>query len=156
MMDVQMWLVIGLTLLVGLILFFSGRLRERYGELRPSGLVTRTFERYELNPDMVYYTSGSDVFPHALIGIDRHFILDSDQWKKRDFNPETFREMIQNMQAGAQSCMRTLHGFEILDQRNLMVGSWFSLLDARTTIKMLADNRIRVDTPPMCVGSADY
>lgn len=156
MVDIPIWLVIGLAVLVGLILFFSGRLRERYGMLRVDGAVTRTYERYQLNPDYVYYTSGSDVYPRALIGIDRRFHLDSDQWKKREFTPETFREMIQNMQTGAQSCMRPLHGFEILDQRGQMLGTWYSLLDARTTIKMLSDNRVRVDTPPMCVGSADY
>jgi len=151
-MDVQLWIVIGLTLLVGLILLFSGRLRERYGTLQPSSIVTRAYERYELNPDLVYYTSGSDAFPCALMGIDRRFSLVSELWKQRDFSPETFRETVRNMQTGALSSMRMLHGFEILDQQGRAVGTWFSLLDARTTVRMLSDNRVRVDTPPLSVG----
>ncbi len=148
-MEIKVLLVIGLAILGGLILFFSGRLRERYGSLRPSESVTRAYEQHELNPDSTYYSSGPDVYPHAVIGIDRSLILDSDLWKQRNFDPETFRETIQNMQSRALSTMQMLHGFEIVDQQGRRVGTWFSVLDVRTTIKMLKDNRIRIDTPPL-------
>ena len=45
--------------------------------------------------------------------------------------------------------METLHGFEIVDQQDRRIGTWFSVLDARTTVKMLKDNQVRVDTPPL-------
>ena len=148
-MDVKLLLVIGLAILGGLILFFSGRLRERYGALRASEGVTRAYEQYQLHPELNYYISGPDVYPRAVIGIDRRLMLDSDLWKQRDFDPETFRETVGNMQSMALSTMQMLHGFEIVDQQGRRVGTWFSVLDVRTTIKMLKDNRVRVDPPPL-------
>jgi hypothetical protein len=148
-MDIKLLLVIGLAILGGLILFFSGRLRERYGALRASESVTRAYEQYQLHPDLNYYISGPDVYPRAVIGIDRRLLLDSDLWKQRDFDAETFRETIRNMQSRALSTMQMLHGFEIVDQQGRRVGTWFSVLDVRTTIKMLKDNRVRVDPPPL-------
>jgi hypothetical protein len=148
-MDIKILLVIGLAILGGLILFFSGRLRERYGALRASESVTRAYEQYQLHPDLNYYISGPDVYPRAVIGIDRRLLLDSDLWKQRDFDAETFRETIRNMQSNALSTMQMLHGFEIVDQQGRRVGTWFSVLDVRTTIKMLKDNRVRIDPPPL-------
>jgi hypothetical protein len=148
-MDVKVLLVIGLAILGGLVLFFSGRLRERYGALRASESVTRAYEQYQLHPELSYYISGPDVYPRAVIGIDRRLLLDSDLWKQRDFDAETFRETVRNMQSIALSTMQMLHGFEIVDQQGRRVGTWFSVLDVRTTIKMLKDNRVRVDPPPL-------
>lgn len=148
-MDIKILLVIGLAILGGLILFFSGRLQERYGSLQASESATRAYEQYELDPDLKYYISGPDVYPRAVIGIDRRLLLDSDLWKQRDFDPETFRETVLNMQSRALSTMQLLHGFEILDQQGRRIGTWFSTLDTRTTVKMLADNRVRVDPPPL-------
>jgi hypothetical protein len=53
------------------------------------------------------------------------------------------------MQGAALSMMQTLHGFEILDQQGRRIGTWFSVLDVRTTIKLLKDDRVRVDPPPL-------
>ena len=149
MLDAQIALVIILAISTGLLLLIFGRFRKRYGTLRPNGAVTRAYEQYQLNPDLIYYSSGSDVYPHALIGIDRCFHLVSDLWKQRDFDPITFRDTIRNMQNRALSTMETLHGFEIVDQQVRRIGTWFSVLDVRTTVKMLKDNQVRVDTPPL-------
>ncbi|MBA4397652.1 MAG: hypothetical protein C0394_09775 [Syntrophus sp. (in: bacteria)] len=148
-MDVTLLLVVGAAILGGLVLFFSGRLRERYGSLRVSESATRAYEQYELDPDLKYYISGPDVYPRAVIGIDRRLLLDSDLWKQREFDRGAFRETVLNMQSRALSTMQLLHGFEILDQQGRRVGTWFSTLDTRTTVKMLADNRVRVDPPPL-------
>lgn len=148
-MDVQVLGAFALAILGGLVLFFSGRLRERYGALRASESVTRAYDQYERHPDLNYYISGPDVYPRVVIGIERRFILDSDLWKQRDFNSETFRETIQNMQNRALSTMQMLHGFEIVDHQGRRVGTWFSVLDVRTTVRMLKDNRVRIDPPPL-------
>ena len=148
-MDAPLLVVIGLAILGGLVLFFSGRLRERHGTLKTSESVTRAYEHGAFDPELVYYTSGPDAYPRAVIGIDRRFVLDADLWKKRDFDPETFRETIRNMRGAALSTMQTLHGFEILDQRGVLVGTWFSALNVRTTIRTIRDNRVRIDPPAL-------
>lgn len=147
-MDVEVLGVIGLAILAGWVLFYSGRLRQRYGTLRPSEDVTRDYEQYSLSPGLNYYISGSDVYPSAVIGIDRRFILASEIWKRKDFDAGAFRETVRSMQDRALSTMQMLHGFEILDQKGQRIGTWFSVLDARTTIELFKDNRVRVDPPP--------
>lgn len=147
-MDAPLLVVIGLAILGGLVLFFSGRLRERHGTLKTSESVTRAYEHGAFDPELVYYTSGPDVCPRAFIGVDRRLTLTPDLWKKRDFDPEAFREIVQSMQGNALSTMQILHGFEILDQQGRRIGTWFSVLDIRTTIKMFKDNRVRIDPPP--------
>jgi hypothetical protein len=148
-LEAQVVVIVILAVLTGLPLLVVGRLREYYGTLRPNGAVTRAYEQHQLSPDLIYYSSGSDAYPHALMGIDRHFHLVSDLWKQRDFDPVTFRNTIRNMQSRALSTMETLHGFEIVDQRDRRIGTWFSVLEVRTTVKMLKDNQVRVDTPPL-------
>jgi hypothetical protein len=148
-MDVTFLLITGLAVLVGYLLFFPGRLRSRYGTLRPNGAVARAYEHYQLDPGLVYYISGSDACPRALMGLEQRFVLASDFWRRKEFNPEIFRETIRDMQTGALTSLQPLHGFDILDHQKQPVGTWFSVLGIQTTIKMLPNNRIRVDTPPL-------
>jgi hypothetical protein len=148
-MDLTFLLITGLAVLVGYILFFSWRLQSRYGTLRPNGAVTRAYEHYHFDPDMVYYISGSDAYPRTLMGLDRRFVLASDFWRRKEFNPEILRETIRDMQAGALTSMQPLQGFDILDHQRQPVGILFSAIGVQTTIKMLPNNRIRVDTPPL-------
>jgi hypothetical protein len=148
------WLLaVGLAIFAGLVLFFSGRLRQRYGSLRPSETVTQSYERFILDPDLAYYSSGPEACPVALIGIDKELILDETVWTRRHFRMETFREPIRDMQRHALSTMQTLHGFEIADQQGRRIGTWFSVLNVRTTIKALEGNRIRIDPPPSVSAS---
>jgi hypothetical protein len=147
-MDVKIALIIVLAVSAGLLLLIFSRLRKLYGTLRPNMAVTRAYEQQQLDSDLIYYSSGPDAYPRALIGIDQRFHLASDLWKRRDFDPETFYETIRNMQNRAMETMQTLHGFEIVDQRDRRIGTWFSTLDVRTTVKMLHDNKIRIDPPP--------
>jgi len=147
--DVTTIAIVGIAILVGGILFFSGRLQSHYGTLRTNEAVTRAFEHYELNPDLVYYTSGPDAYPLVLMGIDRHFVLAAGLWKRKEFNPETFRETVRDMQNKALASMEPLHGFDILDHRHHPMGVWYSALDVRTTIQMLKENQIQIDTPPL-------
>ena len=152
-MDLKLMLIAGVAAGVGFILFFSGRLQSHYGTLRPNSEVTRAYEQYRFDADMVYYSSGPEDCPRALIGIVKDFTLDADLWKQRQFNPETFRATVRNMQTGALSALQTLHGFDIVDHRNGFLGTWFSPLDTRTTIQILGNGRIRMDTPPPYEGA---
>jgi len=147
--DVTTIAIVGIAILVGGILFFSGRLQSHYGSLRSNEAVTRAFEHYELNPDLVYYTSGPDAHPRTLMGINRNLVLADGLWKRKDFTPETFRGTIRDMQTEALASLEPLHGFDILDHRQHPIGIWYSALDVRTTIQMLNENQIQIDTPPL-------
>jgi len=147
--DVTTIAIVGIAILVGGILFFSGRLQSHYGSLRSNEAVTHAFQHYEFNPDLIYYTSGPDAHPCALMGISRNFVLAPGLWKRKEFTPETFRETVRDMQNKALASMEPLHGFDILDHRQHPMGVWYSALDVRTTIQMLKENQIQIDTPPL-------
>lgn len=145
--DFTLLVAAGLAIIIGIALFFSSRLQEHYGRLHPDEAVTQSYARHEIDPQLVYYTVGSDSHPRVLMGIDRRITLASDDWRRRDFTPKSFSETVGDMERLAMTSMRQLHGFEILDQRGRRMGTWFSAIDVRTVIRMLDDGRLRIDTP---------
>ena len=127
---------------------FSG---GRYGELRPSKEATDTFETFRIDPGKEYYLSGSDVYPNAIIGIDKSRTLETDLWKKRDLTAEGMKELVGNMRARAMGRMAFLQGFEILDDRGAKIGEWFSLPGMSIVIRMKGQDRVAISTPPLDV-----
>jgi len=108
--------------------------------------VDRSFERYEFRPDMNYYSSGSDAYPNALLGLKKDYTLESDLWKKVE-NAETLKEMVSGMQKKTREMMLTLHGFRITDNEGREVGIWYSILDAMPRFVMKGEKRILIYTP---------
>jgi len=141
-------LMILLGVILGAFVFIYGRyLSANYGQILPSKEVTRAFEACEVSPGVVYYTSGPDEFPNAIIGINEDWTLATDVWKKREFTPETMKEIVENMRQRASVLVLPLQGFVIVDNRNFPLGTWYSLMEARTRVKM-AGERQAVVFPP--------
>ena len=150
-MDLKLILVVAVAILAGYFLFFSGRFGENYGAIKPDPAVTEAFEHYQTDPDLVYYYSGSEVRPNAVIGIDRRFVLDSKLWEKMNPAPDPFRGTIGRMQSRALELNRSLYGFAILDPRGDPVGAWYSLPGIHVSVRMLDGNRVSISTPPLNV-----
>ncbi|HPC02161.1 MAG TPA: hypothetical protein PKY58_03290 [Syntrophales bacterium] len=144
---VSLMIILGIVL--GMIVFLYGRyLSANYGEILPSEEVTRAFESHEVHPGFVYYTSGSEAFPNAIIGIDEKWTLVTDVWKRKDFSPETMKETVENMRHRASTILLPLHGFVILDNKKFPIGIWYSLMEARTRVKMASEREAVVFPPP--------
>jgi len=124
----------------------AGRGLGNYGTIVPDQSVMHAFENYQVNPDLNYYTSGSDVYPNAIIGIDKRYVLDSTLWKKVEFTPQTLKILVEDMNAKVSEINQTLHGFTILDVRGNVIGNWFSILSARTTVR-IEDHSVFIFTP---------
>jgi hypothetical protein len=130
-----------------------------YGKIRPNSDVTAAFERYEINPDLVYYISGSESEPNVIIGLDRQYTLISDLWKHRTFAqpvppggiPEkgTLRYYVEGMETKASRYTMSLHGFDILDTHGKDIGDWYSILIAPTSVKMVGDHKVSILPPPL-------
>ena len=86
---------IGLCVLLILclgVLSCSGSLFRNYGQILPGGEVTRDLERGVFHPELRYYTSGSDLYPNALIGLHRDYRLNPEAlWKEVAMSPEKLR-----------------------------------------------------------------
>jgi hypothetical protein len=148
MMDTQALGAILIIVLAGLILavwrFSSGR----YGKLRPSREATNAYESFRVDPARTYYSSGSYIYPNALMGIDKSWVLESDLWKKRELTGEGMKELVLNMQSRAQEQMAMLHGFEMIDDKGGKIGDWFSILGLNIMVKVTGEKRVVVTTPP--------
>ena len=124
-------------------------LYSNYGEIRPNKEVTQAFDNYVVNPDLNYYITGSDVCPNAIIGVDKEYTLVSDLWKKTEFTAGTLKELVQFMKDEMSQYREGLFGFDILDDKGNDIGDWYSILSARTSVKMIGDKKVIIYTPPL-------
>ena len=70
---------------------------KNYGSIVADGRVTDAFDKYQVNPNYDYFYSGSEVYPNAVMGLDKAYALDSDLWKKVDMTPAKLREIVTYM-----------------------------------------------------------
>lgn len=122
---------------------------KNYGSIVPDGHVTDAFDKYRVNPNYNYYYSGSEVYPSAILGLDKAYALDSDLWKKVDMTPAKLRKIVMSMKDKATTVnfTATLHGFAMFDDKGKQIGVWYSILEAKTSLKMKDSNTVIIDTP---------
>ncbi len=135
--------VVGLTLALGSV----PALAAGYGSIVPNSGVTLAFERYEADPDINYYHSGSDVGPDAIIGVNKAYTLDSNLWKKCT-SPADFKNHVSAMQNFATTRANTsLHGFIINDDRGMKIGVEYSPLNTPTFVRRVSEKAVDIPTP---------
>lgn len=124
---------------------------KNYGSIVPDVRVTDAFDKYQVNPNYNYYYSGSEVYPSAVIGLDKAYTLDSDLWKKVDMTPAKLQEIVTYMKdkAATVNLTTSLHGFVILDDKGKQIGVWYSIIKATTksSVRMKDGNTVLIDTP---------
>lgn len=141
------FLIISLAVIgIGFIMLFGRRVRANYGSIRPNGKVTESFESYKEKPDLIYYFSGAETAPTAIIGVDKRLTLDSQLWKRIDVTTEKLETLVRNMKTKVSVRDETLHGFDILDNRGMYMGEWFSILGVHGVVKMGKDNKVTIHT----------
>lgn len=126
----------------------AGHSRD-YGRFSPDTKVAESLAHYQVDPRMNYYISGSEVYPNALLGLDKTYILDSDLWKRVDMTPDRLKEIVSDMNARASMVRQSLFGFTLYDPSGKPVGIWYSILSATTAFKFKEDNHVVVYTPDL-------
>ena len=129
--------------------FFSGCAGPNYGSIDPNTAATKAFEAFQIDPDMNYYYSGPYASPNALIGLKKSYTLNSDLWKTIDPQPKLIKELITGMQNIAFEHGECQHGFIIRDNKGNTIGVWYSILQARTFIRMRDGNNVEIFTPDL-------
>jgi hypothetical protein len=147
-MEIQILIALGI-IAIFLITIVIWRVGERYGKIRPSGDITEAYDRFRVDPNLNYYISGSEIYPNAIIGIDKAWTLESDLWKKKDLSSQDMKELVQNMQAKSAERILTLHGFDIFDNRGRKIGDWFSIMGVIMTVEITGEKKVIVHTPPI-------
>lgn len=144
------WIRILAVLCVWALAGCAAKQLHEYGKFVPDGSVTDRFEQSRIDPDLVYYISGSDDLPNAIIGISKEYTLQSELWKKRDFDEEMLADLVGMMQHRVLGTTMGLQGFRIEGPSGGTVGVWFSILRATTSVKV-EGNRVTLITPPINV-----
>ena len=128
----------------------TGQIFRNYGRIDVNGKVTDAFERYEVNPNLRYYISGADLNPNALMGLHREYRLDpATLWREVEMTPERLKGIVEGMKTMASGFFQFQYGFEITDNRGRPIGVWYSILEARTFVRMNEDGTVRIDTPDL-------
>ena len=133
-----------MTSIVGCATLFKG-----YGTIEPNREITHSIERYQIDPDLNYYISGSTSTPNAIMGLKKSYALDSDLWKKIEMTPDVIKNLVSDMQARARGFSGRLQGFIIHDDKGRQLGIFYSLHDVDTFVKLKDENTVIINTPPI-------
>ena len=131
----------------------SGSLFRNYGRINPHMEVTRAFEGYRVNIEFRYYVSGALHYPNALMGLHRDYRLDpAALWREvPGMTTARMKEIVDNMKTKASEHNLFQYGFEMSDNQGRPIGVWYSILWARTFLRINEDGTVRIDTPDLDV-----
>jgi hypothetical protein len=144
---------LSLVLLLCLSAVACASLLRHYGTINPHDAVTQAFEAYRVNGEFRYYVSGALAYPNALMGLHKEYRLDPKTlWKEvPGMTAAKMKEIVDNMKTKAFQHHLILYGFEMSDNKGRPVGVWYSVLWARTFLRMNEDGTVRIDTPDLDV-----
>lgn len=126
----------------------NGTLFKNYGRIEVNENITSFFEKYQIDPDLIYYISGSDVYPTSILGINKNYILDTEVWKKIEMTPEYLTQTVNNMRGRLRECcLVDQRGFAVYDDKNNQIGVWYSMLTGAIIVQMKQDRRVVVHPP---------
>ncbi len=126
---------------------------RNYGTIYIKGEVTQAFEAYRVNSEYRYYVSGGLMYPNALMGLHRDYRLDPRTlWKEvPGMTTARMKEIVDDMKTKATQHHMFQYGFEMSDNKGRPIGVWYSVLWARTFLRMNEDGTVRIDTPDLDV-----
>jgi hypothetical protein len=149
-METRRCIPIGLFLAACLSVLACTGVFRNYGRFNPSDDVNQAFANYQVNKDFRYYISGSDLYPNAIMGLSRSYRLDPRTlWREVPMTTEKMKEIVQYM--SSRDSTRPLEGFELLDDNDRPIGVWYSLVEAKTFLRIQEDGTVRIDTPPLAI-----
>lgn len=141
------------TALLSAVLFLGGC--KALSSIKPGQFVAKAdvqqaFEACQVNPSYLYYYSGPDAYPIAIIGIDRNVNFDTaGLWKPVKNPSEQLAGLIKSIQDRALGLLQFVWGYSLLDNTGKQIGVWYSIPSAVTTVLVKEDGTVMVYTPPL-------
>jgi hypothetical protein len=114
-----------------------------------SGEATQMFDTYQVNDDYNYYYSGSEVYPRAVIGIDKAYTLVTDLWKPIHLTPGKLKDWREWSHKELGLASYSLPGAFILAPDGKRIGVWFDYQYRRAFSRVIvnADRTVMVSVP---------
>ena len=84
------------------------------------------------------------------MGLHRDYRLDPETlWKEVAMTPEKMKEIVDNIHTKAAEYGQFPTGYEMTDDKGRPIGVWYSMMTARTFLRMQENGTVRIDTPPL-------
>lgn len=128
---------------LGLIGLLCSCTAPNYGKLQSSFNITELFEKAQVLPDHVYYYSGLQGVPDAIVGIHPNYTLRAKTWQQIDFSNTILKKWIYRMNYVQ---LVTPQGAWILGPEGDRLGVWFSAT-RQTAVRLDSENRLMVAPP---------
>jgi len=135
----RLWSFVGL----GLLFLLCSCTISNYGRLQSSDEITQLFNDYKILSDHLYYYSGLEGVPDAIIGIQSNYSLDSKFWRQVDLSPLVLEKWVSRM---TYVHLVTPRGAWILGPDGQRVGIWYSAR-YQATVRVEEGNRVVVIPP---------
>ena len=114
-----------------------------YGTLQSSSEITKIFENNRVLSDHLYYFSGLQGVPDAIIAVHPNYSLRSGRWRQIDFTALTLKTWVFRMTAVP---LNKPQGAWILDPDGNRIGIWFAA-QRHTVVRLEQNNRVVVVPP---------
>ena len=114
-----------------------------YGNLQPGSEITKIFENNRFLSDHLYYFSGLQGVPDAIIAVHPNYSLQSRNWQQVDLTASTLKTWAFRM---TSIQLIKPQGAWILDPDGNRIGIWFAA-QRHTVVRLESDNRIVVVPP---------
>jgi hypothetical protein len=116
---------------------------QNYGNLKPSSEITKIFENHQVLSDHLYYYSGLQGVPDAIIAIHPDYSLRARQWQQIDLTAFRLKTWVYRMSTVQ---VITPRGAWILDPDGNRIGIWFSG-QRQTAVRLEQNNRVVIAPP---------
>jgi hypothetical protein len=130
-----------------LALFGCASINKGFGTFVPDLNAEKNFESFQIDPDMNYYFSGSDVYPSVIMGLKKQYILDNDLWRPIPSDTARFKELIKDMQFKSRESGQPQHGFVLKSPDGQTLGVCYCPFAVSIKLKLGEDNKVVVYTP---------
>jgi len=136
--------IIALTI----ILIGCAGITKNFGKFTPDEQAKITFESFQIDTNYRYYISGGDVYPIAILALDKTYTMGNDLWKEMSFTKDTLQQTVANMQMRIRECCLTSHfGFAVYDSKGKKIGILYTYLGLGIAIKVEENNIIHMYGP---------
>lgn len=142
---------LGLVILVMVVLLSASGcavINNNFGKFVPDDKAKITFETFQINPELRYYITGSDLYPVAILALDKSYTMGNDLWKELTLTPESLKSIINHMQHKLmERCHQHEFGFIVYDHNGKQIGMMYSYLGVGIALLMDSENMVKMYGP---------
>jgi hypothetical protein len=146
-MKSHMWFIV---LLMTISMFATAGCADMhsFGKFVPDDDAKIAFEKFQVNPDYRYYITGSDLYPVAILALNKSYSMGNDLWKELWLTPDSLNEIVINMQIRLLGCcLQNPFGFSVLDRQGKQIGMLYSYLGVGIVFKVDDNNVVKMYGP---------